>query len=553
MLELPLGMPYHPAEAQGGAAAVGPTVVGARVAVRGFYHALLAHGTLPHYRFYTSVARYPQAVAALREMCTRRAAPIRSFEVQPASRLVATLPAQRLLAFHLPDLEATAMYRVRQTLAGQAFPITMVHHTFSYRTMLHDVFLRLLLEDVRPYDSIVCTSSAARTAIERLLETVGERFAAQHGARPAWRGRTDLVPLMVDTEVFRPRPRAECRAEANLPDAATILMFVGRLSAADKADLIPLLDVFARLAAEVPMVSPMLVCAGSERNNDAELLQRQIALRGLANRVRVIVNPPSVHALLGAADVFVSPADSIQEAFGLTPVEAMACGVPQVVADWDGYRDTVVDGVTGFRVPTLWGDCEDDLVLASPVWAREWLDHLAQAQAVVVDRDTLYRRLRELVLDPALRARMGEASRARALAEYAPGVVIGKYEALWRELAELAARDARGPSRAPSYVDLPLWRAFGHYATRALDARDRIELTEAGRASAGVALTYGAAGILSAQLADGIVAVLREAGGPLAVAAIEEAITARTGCTAAAARRHLLWLVKYGLADLRDD
>mgnify|MGYP001333871824 CR=1 FL=1 len=40
------------------------------------------------------------------------------------------------------------------------------------------------------------------------------------------------------------------------------------------------------------------------------------------------------------ADVFVSLSDNIQETFGLAPVEAMASGLPVVVSDWDGYKDT---------------------------------------------------------------------------------------------------------------------------------------------------------------------------------------------------------------------
>jgi glycogen synthase len=45
--------------------------------------------------------------------------------------------------------------------------------------------------------------------------------------------------------------------------------------------------------------------------------------------------------------------DNIQETFGLTPLEAMAAGLPVIVGDWDGYKDTVRDGVDGFRIPSL--------------------------------------------------------------------------------------------------------------------------------------------------------------------------------------------------------
>ena len=53
------------------------------------------------------------------------------------------------------------------------------------------------------------------------------------------------------------------------------------------------------------------------------------------------------------ADVLCSLSDNIQETFGIVPVEAMAARLPVVVTDWDGYKDTVRDGVDGFRIPTL--------------------------------------------------------------------------------------------------------------------------------------------------------------------------------------------------------
>ena len=42
----------------------------------------------------------------------------------------------------------------------------------------------------------------------------------------------------------------------------------------------------------------------------------------------------------------------MQESFGLTPIEAMAAGLPRVISDWDGYRDSVNDGEDGFLIRT---------------------------------------------------------------------------------------------------------------------------------------------------------------------------------------------------------
>ena len=52
-----------------------------------------------------------------------------------------------------------------------------------------------------------------------------------------------------------------------------------------------------------------------------------------------------------------SLSDNIQETFGLTPLEAMASGIPVIVSDWDGYRSTVRDNKDGFRISSYnsWG------------------------------------------------------------------------------------------------------------------------------------------------------------------------------------------------------
>ena len=44
----------------------------------------------------------------------------------------------------------------------------------------------------------------------------------------------------------------------------------------------------------------------------------------------------SQRAAYAAADIFLSLTDNVQESFGLTPIEAMACGLPVIATDWSG-------------------------------------------------------------------------------------------------------------------------------------------------------------------------------------------------------------------------
>ena len=88
---------------------------------------------------------------------------------------------------------------------------------------------------------------------------------------------------------------------------------------------------------------------GREHNEGyVNILSDLINKLEIEDRVVIISDYDASHIPLyyGMADVFVSPSDNIQETFGLSVIEAMASGLPVIVSDWDGYRDTVVDGVT---------------------------------------------------------------------------------------------------------------------------------------------------------------------------------------------------------------
>ena len=74
--------------------------------------------------------------------------------------------------------------------------------------------------------------------------------------------------------------------------------------------------------------------------------------------------PPATSTFcFGAADLFVTVSDNLQETYGLTVIEAMASGLPVVAAGWNGYQETVRHGETGFLVPTHMVRTRDDEAL----------------------------------------------------------------------------------------------------------------------------------------------------------------------------------------------
>jgi starch synthase len=112
-----------------------------------------------------------------------------------------------------------------------------------------------------------------------------------------------------------------------------------------------------------------------------------------------MLDKPELRQLLSHAAVFVCP--SIYEPLGIVNLEAMACATPVVATATGGIPEVVEDGVTGLLVPF---DPVDDP-------SRTPRDPDAFARAIS-------ERVNRLLLDPAEAARMGEAGRERAVAQF---------------------------------------------------------------------------------------------------------------------------------------
>jgi glycosyltransferase involved in cell wall biosynthesis len=113
-------------------------------------------------------------------------------------------------------------------------------------------------------------------------------------------------------------------------------------------------DEFIRAAA---IVAPRrddvtFVVAGEDKSRSGEnrrRLERLIGDLGLGSRVHLPGWVDDVPLLLSGLDLFISPSRS--EPFGLSIIEAMACGVPVIATKSEGASEILEDGVTGLLVP----------------------------------------------------------------------------------------------------------------------------------------------------------------------------------------------------------
>ncbi len=162
----------------------------------------------------------------------------------------------------------------------------------------------------------------------------------------------------------------------------------------------------AHVKTDNPSLTLSLEFAGTEGAGYSSLIKEQARELGIVKYVTVSLNLSEEQkmALLSRSDIFVSPGDSLQESFGISPIEAMAAGVPQIVSDTDGYRDTVVHGETGFLVPTYRCDCIRDLDEAGTLLGWRFQQAML-GQSIAIDVRKTYEYLSLLIRDRDLRAR----------------------------------------------------------------------------------------------------------------------------------------------------
>ena len=168
--------------------------------------------------------------------------------------------------------------------------------------------------------------------------------------------KIDIVPNGIDLSEYENLPRrGEFRRKYLIGDDEKIILYLGRLHKIKGIDL--LVNAFADLIKELDDVR--LVIVGSD-DGFLSTLKGQIEDLKLGNKI-LFTGPLYERDKLGAyvdADVYVLP--SVYEIFGITVIEACACGMPVIVTDRCGIAD-FVDKI-GYVVEYDKGQLQDKLL-----------------------------------------------------------------------------------------------------------------------------------------------------------------------------------------------
>ncbi len=311
---------------------------------------------------------------------------------------------------------------------------------------------QLVTSPTRNFDRLVCTSDAVahtvRTLIDHWSGVIGK-------ADDDEMIQLETIPLGVDCQRHRratTQERIEVRRELGISDNADVVLFVGRLSHHAKSNPLAMFAA-CQQAASVSGRPVVLLLAGWYASDAV-----RSAFESEANRVAADVTVLHVNAMedlwrdriWAAADLFVSLADSIQETFGLTVVEAMSRGLAVVASDWDGYRDTVIHEHTGLLVPTTMVVGAGERALLAMHEDRLNYDHFLAAvgQTVNVSTAEACSAVQRLLLSPSLRMKFAEAGSQRAQ-EFSWENIVARYERLWSEQDRLMTLQSTGPRTYP--------------------------------------------------------------------------------------------------------
>jgi len=358
--------------------------------------------------------------------------------------------------FFKPGPNLSNLARQRSLFGDSSWSLCGITHTISSDTAM-DQIVDLTVAPLQPWDALICTSSAVKNSVEVLLRNqinyIANRFQAKRCPLP----QLPVIPLGVDQSKFKFSSdfRRTSRRDFGIGIEDIVVLYVGRLSFHAKANPCVMYESIQQAARSIDGRVVLIECGWFY--NDYILRSFNQARQYFSPNIDFVSvdgrQPELLQRAWAAADIFCSFSDNIQETFGITPIEAMASGLPVVVSNWNGYKDTVRDGIDGFSIPTSMPapSLRQNLGRDLGVGTIDYDLYLGlTALQVTVSLEHAVRAFRSLFESKALRLSMGENARKSVAFQYDWSVIIPQYNDLWLHLSERRNHKAKTMGLSPA-------------------------------------------------------------------------------------------------------
>ena len=428
---------------------------GRRVAGESFLKGFLRHADVDEFVILAKSTTEADEVAALaRDL--RPAIPLRPVGMVRPSRIAP------LTQLYYPAANFASEAWRRADSGSGAWTISGITHTTSTMGIMQGMF-DLRMGPVMDWDALICTSRAVQASVATQMDLIDAHIRARFRTDPPPRPMLPVIPLGVHTTDFArdPQARATLRARLNCGPDDVVFSTIARLTPHEKFDPLP---IFIAMQAAQRQLEPSqklhVVFCGVFRHPYA----KDVFTKGAAQLMPDVgfllldgAKPEDRTATLSGADVFLFMIDNIQETFGLAPLEGMAAGLPCLVSDWDGLKDTVTPDV-GFRVKTrTLGPthlANESLRLQGGI--DDYSQYCAATSAMTeVDMPDLKSRILTLAQSPDLRAALGQAALKRVQGTYDWSAVIPQFQSLWAEQETIRAAGLARSQRIQGHM-LPI-------------------------------------------------------------------------------------------------
>lgn len=327
-------------------------------------------------------------------------------------------------------------------LSPQHFPITMAVHPWSLASDPIKVF-----GDLTDSDALICSKPSMCEIIRSGSQKSDKRFLAPE---------VFTIPLGVDTTKTNISDKRDARYLLDLPEQTIIILCLTDFSVYEGGDLFPLIHAFQAVAEKHKEIR--LILSGSDQYLYAQKIQGFINDSHFHKHIVLMPNTSesAESLLLSAADIFISPSDTIHRDNQIPMLKAMSNNLPVIATD--NEKGIIEHGKNGLKLRQICKRSSYDTLNNYLPLVSEDVRPLVISQGIAVDTQQIIEFLTLLIENVTLRQTLGETARHYVEANHQWSEIVKRYIRLWHTLCEKvpSKTDYTIPSENQSFNRPPL-------------------------------------------------------------------------------------------------